>query len=70
MDTAEGACWRWGGPLLLEEGEAEGQQLRDSQLWLALGLRKREKLRLFSSSEGAAAWEQKGNNSGFGPACG
>lgn len=70
MDTAEGACWRWGGPLLLEEGEAEGQQLRDSQLWLALGLRKREKLRLFSSSKGAAAWEQKGNNSGFGPACG
>jgi hypothetical protein len=31
----------WGGPLLLEEGEAKGQQLRDDRLWLPLGLRGR-----------------------------
>ncbi|KAH8484340.1 hypothetical protein H0E87_028695, partial [Populus deltoides] len=43
------SCWRRddrlvavdGGPLLREEGEAKGEQLRYGRLWLALGLRGR-----------------------------
>jgi len=40
----KGRCCCWpvdGGPLLREEGEAKGEQLRYGRLWLALGLRGR-----------------------------
>ena len=43
----------------------------EGQLALAcFGAEEKGKALVFSSSKGAAAWKQKGNNSGFGPACG